>query len=213
MPLRKVGEVVGHDDPGLATDRCSEHVSIVRVWQLQCADEPLVSSHEAIRHGQVHQFPCATQLLRLQVGAPFENRSHPLGVNLFGPARTEKIRQSDAQQQIPERRRMEYAGIVDSSETCHALVSQPQFLGLRSELVESFLALHARTLQVFDQILEENAPVGAYLSIGQFAALKQAHQMRPGYVEKIGRLLSRKLGVVWHDSHGVALRHLGEDVD
>jgi hypothetical protein len=88
-------------------------VSIVRVWKLQCADQSLVSGHEAVGNGEVHKLACTTQLLGLQVGTPFEKRPDPLCMNLFGPARTEKIRQSDAQQQIPERRRMEYAGIVD----------------------------------------------------------------------------------------------------
>lgn len=170
--LRKIGEVIRHDHPGLATDCCGKHVSIVRIRQLQCVDELLVSSHEAIGHGPVHQFPCATQLLRSQVGATFKNRSHPLGVNFLSPPSAKKIRQSNPQQQIPEGRRMQYASIVEGRETRHALVSQPQFLGLRGELVESFLALDPRALLILRQVLEENAPVGAYLAIGQFVALK-----------------------------------------
>jgi hypothetical protein len=54
---------------------------------------------------------------------------------------------------------VEYTGIVDCSETRHALVSQLQFLGLRSEFVEGLLSVDARALLVFDQVLEENAPV------------------------------------------------------
>jgi len=89
-----------------------------------------------------------------------------------------KIRQSNTQQEIPEGRRMEYTGIVEGRETRHALVSQSQFLGLRGELVESFLALDTRALLVLHQVLEENAPVRAHLAIRQFVALKKTHWHR-----------------------------------
>jgi len=176
--LRKVSKVVRHDDSRLTTDRRGEYVSIIRIRQDQIADKPLVSSHKAIRHRPVHKFPRATQLLRCQVRALLKKRPDPLGVNFLGPTRTKKVRQSNAQQQIPEGGRIDYAGIVDRCKTRHALVSQPQFLSLHSEFIEGYLAFYARALLILDQVLKKNASVRAYLAIGQFVTFQQSHQMR-----------------------------------
>lgn len=119
-------------------DRSREHVSIMRVGQLQLIDEPLVSGNQTIGHGQVHQLLRTTELIGLQVRAPFENRSHPLGVNLLSPTGAKEIRQSNTRQQIPQGCRMEYTSIVDGNEARQALVSQSQFLCLRGEKVAAF---------------------------------------------------------------------------
>ena len=48
-----------------------------RARELQCTDQSLVSGHEAIGNGQVHQFARATQLLGLQVGTSFNLYQFP----------------------------------------------------------------------------------------------------------------------------------------
>ena len=104
--LGKIRKVIRYDHPSLTTNSRRQHMSVMRIGQLQLIDETFVSRHQIIRHGQVHQLPRALELLGFQVGTSFDNRSRPFSMNLFGPSRAKKLGQRETQQQIPQGCRM-----------------------------------------------------------------------------------------------------------
>ncbi len=78
------------------------------------------------------------------------------------------------------------------------------------KLGENFKALSIISRLEGMEVCEANAPMGTDQPIGQFVALEQGDEKRPRYIEVISRLLSRELGVHWHDGHRVSVGHLGE---
>src|ERR1700733_11626522 len=63
------------------------------------------------------------------------------------------------------------------------------------------------------QVAELDAPVLPHLAARDFSPVHQPDDERPGNVQQIGGLLARQLRVDRDQGHGVAVRHLGQDVE
>ncbi len=79
--LREVPEIASHDYVGSADDRCGQHVSVVRVRQIQLPGKRLVARYETVLHGCIHEVARSFKLSH-QLGTPPQHRIHPFGVNL-----------------------------------------------------------------------------------------------------------------------------------
>ncbi len=60
------------------------------------------------------------QLLRLQVGAVFQDVSHPLVVDRVSPFGAKEIGEREVHEQVPKGCRVEHAGVVKCRELAHA---------------------------------------------------------------------------------------------
>jgi hypothetical protein len=89
----------------------------------------------------------------------------------------------------------------------HALVFvaglvQAKILRQGRQLLECRLALRLDASLVRRNVTDENASVCAYLGDGDGASFEEFGEVRPGYVEGVGRLLCGELGVMGNERDG-----------
>ena len=89
------------------------------VWQRDCIDKRLVSSHKAIPDIGVYQIASTLKLFQLQVRTVLENVPHSFIVDGIGPFCAVKVRDCDMHQQVAKRSRVEDACVVQNGELAH----------------------------------------------------------------------------------------------
>ena len=112
----EVPDVVRDDDPGLCADCCCENVPVLWIWEVQGFDEFFEPGYQAIWNSAIHQLPSSLEAFPGEIWALRQQRSNPLFMNPVSPPRSEKVSQSKAKQQVPERGRIEHACVEDSDE-------------------------------------------------------------------------------------------------
>lgn len=63
----KILEVEGHDALGASLNGCSQHMTVVRIGQIQTIDERLVTCDYAVGDCLRHEPPSAAESMRLQI--------------------------------------------------------------------------------------------------------------------------------------------------
>ena len=109
----KVTEIEGHDHLRMGDDGSGKHMAVVRVGEIQRANERFVTGHYAVRYGDVHQVPGAFELRPVDIVTFGQDISYPLVVNLLGPAGGKQVGGGESDQKISQRRRVQDAGIVN----------------------------------------------------------------------------------------------------
>ena len=109
---REVLQVARHDHLGACLDCCREHVAVIGVRKIEGVDQGLVARHEAVADRAIHQVASTGQPPRIKVGPVRREVAEDLIEDLVGPLRLDQSRLSDADQQVPERARVQHVGVV-----------------------------------------------------------------------------------------------------
>ena len=121
---------VGRDDRlGAAPDSGSDDVAVPRVRQLDVVSESFVPSHEAVVDGVAHHLTGSGEPVGGEVRAPFQDARERLVQDLVGPLCLDDPALRDPHEQIPQRGRMEDAGVVDDDKR-HRLSTRARVPGL-----------------------------------------------------------------------------------
>lgn len=97
-------------------DRGGEHVPVVGVEQVDRLDERLVPGDQAVADGLVHQRAGTGQPLRVEVGPVRGQVAEDFVEDPVGPLGLHEPGLGDADQQVPERARVEHVGVVQDDE-------------------------------------------------------------------------------------------------
>ena len=71
--IREVAQVKGHDRLRIRTNRRSQYVSVVNIWQIQCGFHSFVIDDNTVGNRIAHETASASQRLRCQVGPAIAN--------------------------------------------------------------------------------------------------------------------------------------------
>ena len=115
----KVPEVEGDDQVCTAVDRCCEHMVITVIGEAQRRYQVLVARNKAVLRVGVHEVPRSLELLAAQIGAGLEQAPDPFLVDLVRPPGSEEARHCQVEEEVPQRRRVEDAGVVENCEPGH----------------------------------------------------------------------------------------------
>lgn len=121
--LGEVLAIEGHDHMRSATDGGREDMAIVGIGESEVFAMGLVALDQAVSYVAVHERTSASELPEGQVGPIVEQVTHPLTVDLLGPARAEEILHGELHEQVRDRGRVEHARVEQCGE--HRHVSSP----------------------------------------------------------------------------------------
>ena len=112
---------------------------------------------------------------------------------------------------VAERGRVQDAGVVED-DWGHGSVAHVEVLAQRREFVEGRVTLGLEIPLVGEQVFQQHPPVGPHLPARDGPLVEELHQVRPGDVQEVGRLLGRQLGTDRRQGHRVPLPQLGQDL-
>jgi len=116
FPIRKILEIIGHDDIG-ATAYCGgEHMSILGVRQLHCRNQVFEISNETVPDIHIHKLLRSDKVCAGEIRTVCENSVYPLVMDHGRPFRTEKIRERELHEKIAKRGRIKDASVIESGE-------------------------------------------------------------------------------------------------
>ena len=212
----EVVQVFGYDQIGTRGDRSSKYMAVIRIGEIKGFDERLVANDQAVLNVCIHHRARAREI-RLQLGTLAKNCPDPFVMNLIRPLGPIQIGKGEPHEQVPQRSGIQHTSVIQRCESHHCStvrsVAQPEFLGLLGEFIENSPARLIFLLFIGHQIIVENSAVGPDFPEGQFSFFEQADEERAGDVQEVCRLLGGQLGMNGGDRHGVAGRHLSQDVE
>lgn len=175
----KVGQVLGDDEIGAASNGGGQHMAIVRVRKIERFDERLVAGDQATSHVRIHHRARAVKIY-FQRGALAQYGADPFIMNSIRPPRAEEIGEGEPHEHIPQRRGIQHTGIVQHCDGRHSLVwhsvAQPKFLSLLGQFLEDIAPRPVLLLFVGHEIRVEDAAVRADLAEREFSVFEQADQ-------------------------------------
>jgi hypothetical protein len=123
--FREVLQIEGDDGLRTGSDRGSQDVPVVGVRKREPVNELLEARHHAVGDGSFHQLPRPGEGLWLQLWPLLQDVPKALVEDDLGPPRPHHAGAREPNEQIPQRRRVEHAGVVDDDKRHDLLLSSP----------------------------------------------------------------------------------------
>jgi len=150
-------EIEGDNRLGARANCRRQYVAVIRVGEIQALCHRFATFHQAVWYRLAHQ--PSRPLDPILEFRPFGKQvSNPFRVNRLGLLRAEQPRSRQTQQEIPQWRGIQHAGVEDDDKP-HRSVAHVQFLRLTGEGIQRFPARLITLFLVGGQVLEPDTAV------------------------------------------------------
>lgn len=157
--VREILDVERHKRLSIRANGRCQHVSIVRVRELETFNEVFKSCHQAIRHRIAHQRASAIERGVCQVGTVLFDAAEAFVENLLRPACANDARIRDPHEQVAKLSGVQHAGVVDDNERHLTSVPEAVLLRFSCELVKHCSAPSVIATLVVEHIGGEYSPM------------------------------------------------------
>jgi len=176
--VREISKVERHDCLRVGTDCGGEHVTIIRVRQVQTLLQVLESSDKAIGNRIAHEAARSIKRASLQFHSLSGNVTEALVQYSLRPTRANNPCIRDPNQEIANWRRVEDASVVQDDES-HPSIAEAVLLSLGREFIEHFPSTSLVAALVRQDIRRPDSPMSPYSAIGNDLVFQQGHEVRP----------------------------------
>jgi hypothetical protein len=208
----KVGQVLRDDEVSTSRDGCGRNMVVAGIaihHRLNASD--LVRVSHRVRERLVHQRDEASRLYRS--GAPVPDEvAFDLIEDPSAPDDFEELGLGAAQQRVPQRRRIEHAGVEDRGDGHFELaVAALEFFGVACQLVELASALGRTKVAVGQDVASSKAAMRSDHVVRELTRVDQLDDVRPRDPEEVSGLLRGEQAFVIDDGDLSASGHSVQD--